>query len=125
MSKPKVLSAGQCGFDHGAIQRVLHSLGAEVESADTVARVLELAKTGNYSLILLNRVFDRTGEQGLECLKALKDPKIALSTPIILVSNYPEAQAEARALGAESGFGKSTLGDAHTKELLSTVLSSS
>jgi hypothetical protein len=40
----------------------------------------------------------------------------------MLVSNYPDYQARAVALGAAPGFGKQSLGAAPTRELLAKYL---
>ena len=45
-----------------------------------------------------------------------------LSTPIMLVSNYPEAQSEAVAAGAVPGFGKATLRSSQAREHLMKFL---
>ena len=49
------------------------------------------------------------------------DPALA-PIPTLLVSNYPDAQSEAVALGALSGFGKSDIGRSKAKEVLGAVL---
>jgi CheY-like chemotaxis protein len=60
------------------------------------------------SLILVNRVFDSDGHSGLEFIRRWKarEPHI----PVMLVSNYEDAQQDARQAGAVPGFGKAALG---------------
>ena len=62
------------------------------------------------ALILVNRKLDIDGGDGMEIIgRLLKDDK-SREIPVMLVSNYPQYQAEAGALGARPGFGKSELG---------------
>src|SRR5581483_3006970 len=92
----RVLSVGQCGYDHGQISRQLgRSLGADVQPAANAAEALEaLRKRGPFDLVLVNRVGDRDGEPGVELIRALKaDPALA-AVPVMLVSNYEDAQDE-------------------------------
>jgi two-component system chemotaxis response regulator CheY len=111
-SVPRILNVGQCGFDHGAISGYLVShLGADVARADTPDEAEEMLRAERYDLVLVNRLLDLDGSSGLELIRALKesqDPALA-DIPVMLVSDYPEAQEAARELGAAPGFGKSDL----------------
>lgn len=106
----QILDVGQCVPDHAAIRRLLESrFGARVEQThaldDTLTRLRETA----FDLVLINRKLDRDYSDGIEILKAIKaDPHLA-STPVMLVTNYPEHQELAIAAGAEPGFGKDSL----------------
>jgi CheY-like chemotaxis protein len=110
MAKPRILDVGQCGLDHGNIARHLsESYGAEVALADTKGQAMATLRTGEFDLVLVNRVLDLDGSSGLDVIRAIKaDPNVS-HVPVMLVSNYPEAQAEARTLGALPGFGKAAL----------------
>jgi two-component system chemotaxis response regulator CheY len=67
-------------------------------------------------------VTDGDGTLGIDLIRAMKsDPQLA-HLPVMLVSNFAEAQAEALALGAMPGFGKSELSSAKTRERLQAVL---
>ena len=107
---PKVLSVGQCGFDHRAIAGVFKSrLGAKVVHAGSFAEAAKALALESYQLVLMNRILDSDGTSGLEWIRRLKaDPALA-ETPLMLVSNYPDAQSQAEELGALPGFGKSNL----------------
>ncbi len=107
---PRILDVGQCGMDHGSISRHLKkSYGAEVTGADSMGEALVSLRAGAFDLVLVNRVFDGDGTSGLALIGAIKaDPELA-DVPVMLVSNYPEAQAEAKQLGALPGFGKGDL----------------
>lgn len=123
MSGPRVLSVGQCGFDHASIARLLSSrFRAEVEAAATADEALPRLRAGRFDLVLVNRVGDRDGRPGVELIRALKvDPALA-TVPVMLVSNYAEAQDEAVALGALPGFGKASLHDPATHRRLAATL---
>jgi CheY-like chemotaxis protein len=101
---------GQCGADHGSISRTLsRHLGATVESADSAAEAVERARQGAFDLILVNRVLDADGSSGLDVIRRLKGADGAPAVPVMLVSNYDDAQREAVAAGALPGFGKAAL----------------
>ena len=108
---PRVLDVGQCGFDHGSIARHLRQkYGAEVTGADSAGQAIVSLRAGGFDLVLVNRIFDGDGSPGLDLIRSIKaDPDLA-GTRVMLVSNYPDAQAEAKQLGALPGFGK---GDIH------------
>ena len=106
----KVLSVGQCGFDHGSITRFLQGhFDAEVSAASTADDALALLRQQTFNLILVNRQFDADGDDGLSFIQTVKsDPQFA-SIPVMLITNYPDYAKRALALGAVPGFGKSEL----------------
>lgn len=110
MDKPRILSVVQCSFDHGSISRHLgKAYGAEVTGADTKGPALTSLRAGKFDLVLVNRVLDVDGTSGIDLIHAIKaDPELA-PLPVMLVSNYADAQAEAKAAGALTGFGKADL----------------
>jgi len=110
MPKPRILDVGQCGADHPAISGMLRkAFDAEVDGADTHKEALDALRAGRFDLVLVNRVGDLDGASGLSLIRAIKaDPALA-ETPVMLVSNLADAQAEAVAAGALPGFGKSEL----------------
>jgi two-component system chemotaxis response regulator CheY len=71
---------------------------------------------------LINRKLDIDYSDGLEILTALKADPAYKSIPVMLVSNYADAQAEAVRAGAEPGFGKSQLSSIETVEKLRRFL---
>jgi CheY-like chemotaxis protein len=110
MTAKRVLSVGQCGADHGAISWALQALGAEAAPAATQAEALERLRQEAFDLVLVNRVFDADGDSGLELIRRLKADEALRATPVMLVSNYADAQKQAVEAGAEPGFGKASLG---------------
>jgi two-component system, chemotaxis family, chemotaxis protein CheY len=123
MSKKKVLSLGQCGADHGSISGLLRTkFGAETTAARTFEDALNKLRQEDYALVLVNRVLDSDGESGLEFIDRMKKEEHLRKVPVMLVSNYADAQEEAVAHGALPGFGKSALWQAETMERLRAVL---
>jgi two-component system, chemotaxis family, chemotaxis protein CheY len=123
MSTKKVLSLGQCAADHAAIAGLLRRhLEAEVDAADTFADAESRLSSGHYDLVLVNRVLDRDGKEGLDFIARIKAHPEWRPLPVMLVSNYPDAQEQAIAHGALPGFGKSSLGSTQTLSRLSAVL---
>jgi CheY-like chemotaxis protein len=122
---PRVLNVGQCGFDHSSISSYLADrFGAHVERAESFDDARQALRGGRFNLVLVNRVLDLDGSSGLELIQTLKeDPQEPLkATPVMLVSDYPEAQRMAVELGAEPGFGKSEIQSPATFDRLKALL---
>ena len=116
----KILDVGQCGFDGPRMARLWsEALEAEVQSADTGAEAAELLADQDYDLVLVNRVLAADRSSGLDVIERLRAQNARV--PIMLVSDLPEAQDAAVALGAVRGFGKAHLGERSTLELVSSV----
>src|SRR5688572_5220575 len=104
MTTRRVLSVGQCDLDHGNISRELRGrYGCEVVRAHTADDALAQLKGGSFDLVLVNRIFDADGGSGLELVRQVR------GAPVMLVSNFDDAQAQAVAAGAVPGFGKAAL----------------
>src|SRR5262245_4421151 len=113
MTAKRVLSVGQCRADHGGLAWSLRSeFEADVVAAATADEALRLLRANPFALVLVNRVFDHDGSSGLELIRRLKRDEALRSVPVMLVSNYADAQAEAEKAGATPGFGKANLGRA-------------
>lgn len=116
---PKILNVGQCGIDGPRIQKFLErEFGASVVSAESVDDARERIGDESFQLVLTNRILDRTGEEGYEVVKAAHEQ----GTPVILVSNYDDAQERAGKLGAKPGFGKAALDAEETKARVAAAL---
>ena len=107
----RVLSVGQCYADHLAIAGTLERhFGAETVHADDGAEALARLRQERFALVLVNRVMDRDGSQGLGLIKEMQADEELRAVPVMLVSNYDDSQAEAVKHGAKPGFGKAALG---------------
>ncbi len=123
MNPHRILSVGQCAFDHGSLTRYLHKiLDAEVEAADTSAEALDRLKTEPFDLVLVNRIGDRDGQPGIHLIRALKNEGSLSETRVMLVSDHQSAQEEAIQAGALKGFGKSDLNTNRAAQALKAAL---
>jgi CheY-like chemotaxis protein len=119
----RVLSVGQCSFDHAAINRMITSrFDAEVVPADSANETLRELRKKPVDLVLVNRKLDADYSDGLEIIKQIKADAELAKTPCMLVTNYPEYQEQAVAAGAELGFGKTQYGEPATLQRLSQFL---
>ena len=118
---PRVLSVGQCGVDGPWIKRVFQNrLGAVVEEANLPSEALAKARHTHYQLILINRELARDYSSGLDLIPDLL--AIQPETPVMIVSNYDDAQESAIERGAARGFGKNDLESPETLDRLKAVL---
>jgi DNA-binding response OmpR family regulator len=123
MNRRKVLSVGQCDTDDGQLRRALEGrYTIEIVAVDTAEDALRHARQGGYALVLINRVFDVDGGDGVTLIRALKADADLATLPVMLVSNFADAQADAVNAGALPGFGKAALTAALTFEMLDPVL---
>jgi CheY-like chemotaxis protein len=120
-SQRVVLDIGQCSADHSSIRRLCEGLGARVERAHTGAEALSRIAAGGVDLVLVNRILDADGADGVALISELVE-QAPQPLSIMLVSNYPQFQQEAVRRGAVPGFGKAELHSAETRELLMRFL---
>ena len=124
MSK-KVVLVGHCGADNSYLRIAVSSAlrGATVLAADD-ARELDVLLLEGVDLLLMNRElgwgFDEN--EGVDVIRSLRSrhPNVKM----MLVSNYPEAQAAAVAVGALPGFGKREIGGQRVTQLLREAVAS-
>jgi len=118
----RILDIGQCGVDGPAITQLLHEeLGAKVKSVATADEAKREIASTKFDLVLVNRELARDGSSGVELIGDLVDH--GMTVPIMLVSDYAQAQDEAVARGAVRGFGKSKLNDPATIQLIGKAAS--
>jgi CheY-like chemotaxis protein len=72
--------------------------------------------------VLVNRKLDTDYSDGIEVIRAIKADSSTSAVPVMLVTNYPEHQETAIAVGAIRGFGKLEFGKPETRETLAAVL---
>jgi CheY-like chemotaxis protein len=123
MTAKRVLSVGQCMADHGGISWALRqAFAADVKAVATQAQALDMLGKETFALVLVNRVFDADGDEGMDLIRRLKGDEALRTTPVMLVSNYADAQQQAVEAGAEAGFGKSSVGRPEMLERLRPFL---
>ena len=119
----RVLDVGQCGPDHMAIRNYLtRNFDCEIVQVDDAASALSELKRGQFDLVLINRKLDIDYSDGIEVVRALKAEPEVSSVPMMLVTNYPEHQDAAVAIGAVRGFGKLEFGKSETRDKLMPIL---
>ena len=119
----KVLDIGQCGPDHWGISNLLlKHFSVEISRAESYDEAIRLARASSYDLILINRLLDADGSPGIDILQTLKSEPTTANMPVMLVSNFEDAQQEAISMGAVRGFGKSQLNNPSTLKALGEFL---
>lgn len=115
----RVLDVGNCGFDHGSIKSLVESnFDAEVVQAHNLDEAISQLDDLDFDLTLVNRVFDRNGESGLDLIRKITGASSSRPTTVMLITNYANYQDEAVELGAVPGFGKSQLSEQATLDKL-------
>lgn len=119
----RIALVGHCGPDSSYLRITVSRAkkGAQVFSADDSAELERILDEG-VDLLLFNRILDYGFEEteGIEVIRKLRSKYPELK--MMLVSNYPEAQAEAVAAGALPGFGKRDLGSSAVAERIRQAL---
>ncbi|NQV25978.1 MAG: hypothetical protein HQ518_16585 [Rhodopirellula sp.] len=119
----RVLDVGQCNPDHSSISRLLNQhFDVEIVRAHLESDALAMLKAGGFDLVLVNRKLDRDYSDGLSIVRAIKSDVSLRDTPVMLVSNYPEAHDAAMQAGAVYGFGKAELGSPEVVTRLAAIL---
>ena len=130
-TQARVLDVGQCNLDHGNIRRLLEEqFAAVVDRADSIDRAMEMAcgnrgggqGGGGYDLVLVNRLLDADGSEGLDLVRRMRADERTRDVPVMLVSNFADAHVRAQQEGAAPGFGKSNLDEPATRDLLGRFL---
>ncbi len=119
----RVLDVGQCNPDHSTISRLLSDhFDVKVDRAATVGEALAMMHRQNYRLVLVNRLIDEDGSDGMELIRNAAADERLRKMPVMLVSNYDDAQNQAIEAGGLRGFGKSQIGNRETIARLAELL---
>src|SRR5690242_20115825 len=122
MSK-RIALIGHCGPDSSFLRLAVQKTGRDIQvvAADDGNELDKLIESG-VDLLLFNRVlnFGFEEDEGVAVIRRLRAQHPELK--MMLVSNYPEAQAEAVAAGALRGFGKRDIGSPKVTELIRDAL---
>lgn len=123
MPSARVLDVGNCDPDHGAIRRMLvNNFEVEVDRVMFPVEAIDELTQRSYALVLVNRLIFADDADGLELVRTMKNRDDLRSTPIMMVSNFADAQDRAVAAGAVRGFGKASLGTPDTLSILAQYL---
>jgi hypothetical protein len=119
----RVIFVGHCGPDSTYLRMAVRkALGqADVLMAGCPAELDDAIKKGA-NLILFNRElgYGFQPDMGAEYIRILKQKYPAV--PMMLISNYPEAQSAALQAGAVAGFGKREIGSPRVSELIKAAV---
>jgi CheY-like chemotaxis protein len=111
----RVLDVGQCALDHASIRRLIEThFDASVIQAHRADDAIEMLRVTQFDLVLVNRVLDADGSDGVEIIERMKSEAALETIPVMLVTDYLEHQERAVEAGAEPGFGKSQLASPDT-----------
>jgi CheY-like chemotaxis protein len=122
MTKKSILDVGNCGPDFASITHLFHRFDCQVEQAHDKEDALAALGSGEYALVTINRKLDRDYSDGIEIIRAIKaNPELA-QVPVMLITNFPEHQDAAEALGALRGFGKLEFENSETIARLKVLL---
>lgn len=118
MSEAKVVLVGHCGADTSLLRWMVERTLGSVPVVSVHDQPGLEAQATDGSVLLVNRVLDGrfAAAGGVDLIKAMAParPKVAM----LLISDYPEAQAAAEAGGARPGFGKSQVNDPEAAQRL-------
>ncbi|MEO0476651.1 MAG: hypothetical protein AAF085_11885 [Planctomycetota bacterium] len=119
----RIALVGHCGFDSGSLARFASDAAPDAEVIRINDQQALNESSGVSTLLLVNRVLDGrfdVGRSGIELIKTIAE--LPDAGPMMLVSNYADAQEEAEAMGALPGFGKSEMADATTRQRIANAI---
>ncbi len=121
--RSRVLDVGNCEPDHASIRRLLSPFDVDVDRVMFVDEAVAALKERRYDLILVNRVIFADGSDGLTLIERMRGDNGLGDVPVMMISNYSDAQDRAVSAGAVRGFGKAEVTDPKTVEMLAPYLS--
>lgn len=118
-----ILEIGNCNADHMSLKSMLQSnFEATLLRAHGLSDALEALQTNNIDLVMINRLLDTDGSEGIAILRHLKADPDLQTIPAMLITNYAEHQDVAVTAGAIRGFGKAELRSNKTLQVIQTAL---
>ncbi|VAX41795.1 similar to response regulator [hydrothermal vent metagenome] len=119
----KVLNVGQCNPDHSSICNFLEQhFDVTIDRTHQADDTLEQLRATSYDLVLINRKLDIDYTEGTEILRIIKSDAELQKIPVMIISNFAEAQEAAVTEGATYGFGKNEYNEPDVVERLKKVL---
>ncbi|PQO37025.1 response regulator [Blastopirellula marina] len=119
----QVLDVGNCAYDHGSLKSLIErNFDAKVLQSHGPRDTLKMLREQTFALVVINRKLDRDHSDGIDILRDLKTDEQLKDLPVMMLSNYEDAQAAAEAEGAVPGFGKRDLGKETTLKKLEPFL---
>ena len=123
MPQKTVLSVGQCGPDQTALAGFLNAhFDVQILTSDLLPDTLETLRGRTVDLVLINRKLDADYSDGMEILTSIREDPALRDIPVMIISNFDDAQQAAVAAGAARGFGKAELSDPATRDTVAAIL---
>jgi len=122
----KILNVGHCNYDGPRIKKLFESAFEDITVVEAKTHddaLVQMKKEGPWDIILVNRIFDVDGYEGLKFVSEVK--KENSQQKIILISNFKESQEDAEKRGALKGFGKNDLDSGLAVDVLTSVIGGS
>ena len=119
----RIVLVGHCGVDAPRLEREVSRIcpRADVMTINSEAQLHDIVEEGA-ALLLINRhlPYGFESEEGVELMRDLQqmNPDVTM----MLVSDMPDAQDEARKAGAIKGFGKADLGSGRIADILKAAM---
>ena len=121
-----VIDCGNCSPDHSTLSQVVRSnFGISVVRTHGCDDTLEALDQHAVALVTVNRRLDRDGSDGMTVIKNIKSHPRFGHIPVMMVTNFADHQQRAIEAGCVPGFGKASVHDQSTLELLKTHLGES
>lgn len=120
--KQRILDVGNCDPDHAGIRALLGRFDVDVDRVMFADEAMEALRKTPYQLVLVNRLIFADSSDALPLIEKMKADDALRDIPVMMVSNYSDAQDRAVAAGAVRGFGKADLERPETINLLQTCL---
>ncbi len=118
-----LLDCGNCGPDHSSLRQTVSAhFGAAVIRTHGVEDTLQVLRSRQVDPVTVNRKLDRDYTDGMEVVKRIMADEEISAVPVMLVTNYEEHQQAAMQAGCVRGFGKVSLRDDETRQLLEVYL---
>src|SRR5262245_5870920 len=96
----RLLDVGNCNPDHSMIRQMLtENFEVTIDRVMFVDEAMEKLNSNRYDLVLFNRLVFDDGSEGIELLRRAKAESNLANTPMMMISNFPEAQAASQAAG--------------------------
>ncbi len=113
-----VLIVGHCDLDHPQITSLIESnFSAKVTRVKLLKKTIDYLGNQDYDLVIINRIGAFDQENALDLIKTIKQDG-RFNVPLMMITNYKDQMDKAVEVGAVPGYGKDSLHDKETLELL-------
>ena len=119
----KVLLSGNCNVDYPRLARFLiDTFDCRISRAKDNEDAKRQLKDDSFDLVMVNRIGAFDSEPGIDIVHYVQKDEKLKSTPVMLITNYPDKMEEAVSAGAVEGFGKDDLRSEKPAQILKKFL---